>query len=80
MRLSLQPNERPLYGHQVKSYCVALPNNDKAVVEERPTGTWRLFIYRQGGVSDRGEFGSTHDVLTLLESEYFPERALRGFP
>lgn len=72
MRLSLQPYGKVAYGHTAKKFVVALPNGEKAVLEEMKLGTWRLTIDHPNGRVDRGVFGSTHDILTLLEAEYFP--------
>jgi hypothetical protein len=77
MRLSLQPNEQPLYGQKPTSHLVTLPHSEKAVLEETSPGSWRLTIYREGIKVDRGLFGSTHDILTLLEAEYFPTESRR---
>ena len=71
MRLTLQHNDKPAYGQGV-SYVVPLRADERAVLEAVNEGSWRLIIHRLGTVVDRGLFGSTHDILTLLEAELFP--------
>ena len=73
MRLSLQPSGESIYGQQAKSHIVRLPYNDEAVLHIQANGTWRLIVRREGQLIDRGLFGSAHDILLALESEYFPQ-------
>jgi hypothetical protein len=69
MGLLLQPNDRPAYGQTGNSLRVELPGDEKAVLE-RVNDVWRLLIYRDGSVTNRGLFGTPHDILMLLEAEY----------
>jgi hypothetical protein len=73
MRLTLQPNDQPAYGQVARSHFVSLPGNEKAVLDQLNNGSWRLMIHGgHGATADRGLFGSPHDILALLEAEYFP--------
>jgi hypothetical protein len=72
MRLTLQPNDKSAYGQGPTSHFVSLPRNQKAVLEQLNNGSWRLIVYGHGVITDRGLFGSPHDILALLEAEYFP--------
>jgi hypothetical protein len=73
MKLSLQPN-RATPGRTLTSYTVTLRSDERAVLEQVDRD-WRLIIFRPGRVEDRGLFASTHDILMLLEAEYFPAAA-----
>ena len=71
MRLTLQPHDGAAYGQRPTAHLVMLPYNESAVLED-VGGCWRLTICRQGIRVDRGLFGTPHDILALLEAEYFP--------
>lgn len=72
MRLSLHPHGQ--FGHgAVHSYTVELPTGDKALLTLAPGKGWHLEIVRKGMTLPRGLFGTTHDILMLLEAEYFPQ-------
>ena len=77
MRLSLQPNGQAHQG-QHHSYIVALPNETTAILDEVAGQGWHLSIVRQGRLYNRGMFGSTADILALLESEFYPPLTSRG--
>jgi hypothetical protein len=69
--LVLQANDRPDYGQRAESHFVSLPGDERAALEQVNNGSWRLLIYRPGSVTDQGLFGTTHDILTLLQAEHF---------
>jgi len=72
MRLSLRPTDDRCDVQEATSYIVRLPHSDSALIEMLSNGGWRLVVYTHGIRVDRGLFGSSHDILTLLEAEYFP--------
>ena len=55
---------------------MALRADESAVLEAVDEGSWGLIIHCLGTVVDRGLFGSTHDILTLLEAEVFPKPSI----
>lgn len=73
MRLTLQPNGGSGRRHEPTSYIVELPGSDSAVIDRVEGQGWHLTIRRHGNVINRGLFGSTHDILALLDAEYFPQ-------
>ena len=72
MRLTLQPHERYQHG-QVHTYCVELPDGEKAVLTIAPGRGWHLEIMRTTGQTlDRGLFARPSDALAVLQAEYYP--------
>ena len=72
MRLTLQPNGRWARTDDPASYIVELPNDASAILDRVEGKGWHLTIRHNGSISNRGMFGSPHDVLAVLEAEYFP--------
>jgi hypothetical protein len=73
MRLTLQPNGRETPRHDPTSYIIDLPGHESAILDRIEGGGWHLTILRGGVAVNRGVFGSPHDILTLLDVEYFPD-------
>ena len=73
MRLTLQPNGRETRRHDPTSYIIDLPGNESAILDRIEGRGWHLTIRRGGTVVNRGIFGSPHDIVTLLDAEYFPD-------
>jgi len=74
MKLTLHRNDWVTTG-PVLSYRVDLPNNNGTAFLTRMPNTagWELAISHDGHITPRGTFGTTRDIVTLLEAEYFRE-------
>ena len=73
MRLTLQPNGRGTRRSDPSSYIIDLPGNESAILDHIEGRGWHLTILRRGTVINRGMFGSPHDIVALLDAEYFPD-------
>lgn len=78
MRLTLRPNGRSSSGVEPTSYRVELPDREIAILDRVDNHGWQLTIRERGQAIDRGLFGTTDDVLALLEAEYLPQTRTRS--
>ena len=70
MGLIMTPSSRGTDG-RVNSHTVALPNGATAFLNSVSGRGWELIIRRGAGVTDsRGLFGSTNDIMLMLEAEF----------